>query len=479
MTAAHSDPPRPDLSDVQGEILRPYDLAVGVHLFLTFGDPLQGRAFLRSQIRKITTAADWDRPERERPTLTTNLGFTYSGLAALALAEGELSTFPYVFRVGMACRAPVLGDTGASAPARWTAPYGSREVHAWLMVQARNAGERDGRVASIERRAAECGVAVAHREMTANFTGEHARAKEHFGFMDGIGQPAIEGGPGPVYPGQGTPLHHYPWWGKIKLGSFLLGYPNAYGETPPFPSDPVLRKNGTYMAFRKLEQHVTRFRDYIEANKYLVGGDPELLAAKMVGRWRSGAPLETCAEDDWKVARNPYENNDFRYADDEDGMNVPHLAHIRRMNPRDSLPPDSVVEPRRHRIIRRSMPYGPWLPEGEPERGVPRGLIFRAFNADLLDQFEMVQSQWVASANEAGGLSTDQDVIAGLTEPEGAGEQLLQSTMRIPRPDGIKTLYGLPRFVTLKGGDYFFVPGRSALEMIATEPTEGGSEPGS
>lgn len=459
-------PLAPDLSDVQGEIFQPYNHAVGYHMFLTFQDGAGARAFVRGQLPKITTAASQEKGE----SISMNIGFTYAGIAALGLAEEELVTFPYPFRVGMAFRAPQLGDTGASAPDQWTKPYGQREIHGWLMVQAETEDSLHGRVDTISRRAAEHGVKICHHEETANFTGEHARAKEHFGFMDGIGEPDVNGGPGPAYPGQGTPAPDGKWE-KLATGSFLLGYQNEYGETSQYPDNPKLRWNGTYMAFRKLEQHVTLFRDYIEANKHLLGGDGELLAAKMVGRWRSGAPLELSPDkDDWALAMDSERNNDFRYADDLDGMRVPHLAHIRRVNPRDSLPPESVVEPRRHRIIRRSMPYGPWLPEGEPEGTTKRGLIFRVLNADLLDQFEMVQSQWVASADEAGGLSTDQDVIAGLTDPVGKDEQILQSTLRIPRPDGIKTLYGLPRFVTLMGGDYFFLPGIRAIELLASEP---------
>ena len=471
MAATPSTPVQPVLSDVQGEILEPYDHACGAHLFVSFPEPSGAREFVRSLIPHLSTAADSTKPVVERPAISMNIGFTFGGLTALALPEEDLASFPYVFRVGMAHRAPILGDTGHSAPDQWDAPYGSPEVHCWIMVQAQSTDERDWRISAIESRAQEFGVQILpDPQLTANFTGAQAGAKEHFGFMDGIGEPTVEGSPAPAYPGGGRPTKDW-GWDPIKLGSFLLGYESEYGNVKDSPASPKLRLNGTFMAFRKLEQHVTRFRDYIERNKHLVGGDHELLAAKMVGRWRSGAPLELAPYyDDPELARDPWRNNDFRYADDKSGLNVPHLAHIRRMNPRDSLPPESPVDPARHRIIRRSMPYGPWLPEGQDPGPTPRGLIFRVYNASLRDQFELVQSQWVASANEQGGLSTDQDVIAGLTDPVQTGERRLQSTMRIPREGGDVTLYGLPRFVTLKGGDYFFVPGIAALEMICDMP---------
>jgi hypothetical protein len=196
--------------------------------------------------------------------------------------------------------------------------------------------------------------------------------------------------------------------------------------------------------------------------------------AVAVGRWRSGAPLAISPDrDDPELAADDTRNDDFRYADDAAGLKVPHLAHIRRANPRDGLPKDNVFQPRLDRVIRRKMPYGPYLPEGTPDDGVARGVIFRVFNADIVSQFEMVQSIWMGSANNAGGLSTDQNVIAGLTDPPESGDNRLGSTFPIPRPDGMKTLYGLPRFVTLKGGEYFFVPGLTALDWIVANARTG------
>ena len=115
------------------------------------------------------------------------------------------------------------------------------------------------------------------------------------------------------------------------------------------------------------------------------------------------------------------------------------------------------------------MPYGPGLPEGAGDDGQSRGIIFRAYNADLVSQFEMVQAQWIASANDAGGLSTDQDPIAGLTENTDSGPNRLGATFAIPCGGDVRTLYELPRFVTLRGGEYFFLPGLAALDWIVAQ----------
>jgi Dyp-type peroxidase family len=466
--ASQSNAPAPDQvdwSDVQGEIFQPYPHDFAAHLLIHFPDANKGAAFLTSLRPHISSSADWE--DQTKPRL--NIGLTFNGFVTLGLSVDELLSFPHAFRLGMTARAAILGDSGASDPANWQSPYNDNSVHGWVLVAGATAKERDKAVADMRTTAKASGTHILHIEQAADFTGKGQRTKEHFGFDDGIGQPKVDGALGPSFPGQGTAEPKGAWAG-LALGEFLLGYPNELGDAIPFPANPALRLNGTYMAFRKLEQHVVRFRDYIEKNKHLVGGDGELLAAKMVGRWRSGAPLALSPEkDDPLLAADDMRNNDFRYEGDEEGMRVPHLSHIRRANPRDSLPKTSAVQPRLHRIIRRKMPYGPPLPEGGQEDDLSRGIIFRAYNADLVSQFEMIQAQWMASGNQAGALSSDQDVIAGLTDPTETGSSCLGSTFAIPQKDGIKTLYGLPRFVTLRGGAYFFVPGLKALDWIIAQ----------
>ena len=464
-----------DWADVQGDIFQPYGHDWSAHLLVNFPVRAAGAAFLTRLRSKLTTAERWATPGPS----CYNMGLTYSAMAALGLPDAELLSFPYPFRMAMAGRAGVLGDTGASAPGGWEAPYGNRDLHAWVMVTGATAAIRDAALADLMALAAVTGVTVLRAELADDLSGPGNRTKDHFGFDDGIGQPAVAGAPGPAFPGQGSPGSDGALQ-PLALGAFLCGYANELGYDPPFPASAQLRRNGTFMAYRKLEEHVALFRDYIAANKALIGGDGELLAAKMVGRWRSGAPLALAPDrDDPALGADDQRNDDFGFADDPDGLRVPHCAHIRRTNPRQGLPKDDVLQPRLHRIIRRKMPYGAWLPEGSPDDGQPRGIIFRAYNADLVAQFEMVQSQWIASANGAGGLSTDQDPIAGLTDSTDSGPNRL-ATFAIPCADGdVRTLYELPRFVTLKGGEYFFVPGLAAIDWIVAQGSDADSGAGS
>ena len=110
----------------------------------------------------------------------------------------------------------------------------------------------------------------------------------------------------------------------IKAGEFLLGYQDERRELPPMPRPEVLGENGTYVVFRKLHQRVAAFRQYLKANS----GEPGrrgALAAKMMGRWRSGAPLALCpGRDDPELGADPKRNNDFLYKeDDPQGFKTP------------------------------------------------------------------------------------------------------------------------------------------------------------
>src|SRR5262249_45249953 len=152
---------------------------------------------------------------------------------------------------------------------------------------------------------------------------------EHFGFRDGISQPAIEGSGIPGTNSKETPL---------KAGEFLLGYRDETGGFPRMPQPEILGRHGTYVVFRKLHQRVAAFRQYLKANA-LNPEEEERLAAKMMGRWRSGAPLALCPfHDNPELGADPQRSNDFLFnEDDPRGFKTPPGSHIRRMNPRDAV----------------------------------------------------------------------------------------------------------------------------------------------
>src|SRR5262249_9123086 len=127
-------------------------------------------------------------------------------------------------------------------------------------------------------------------------------AHDHFGYRDRLSQPVIEGSGEEPTPGSGAPL---------KAGEFILGYPDEDGPPANLPQPAVLSRNGSYMAYRRLQEHVGAFREFLRQN----GESPEeqeLTAAKLMGRWRSGAPLVLAPkQDDAALGADPRRNNDF------------------------------------------------------------------------------------------------------------------------------------------------------------------------
>jgi deferrochelatase/peroxidase EfeB len=185
--------------------------------------------------------------------------------------------------------------------------------------------------------------------------------------------------------------------------------------------------------------------------------DEELLAAKMMGRWRSGAPLARCPlHDDPELGGDARRNNDFDYAEDATGYDTPPGSHVRRTNPRDAAVAGVV---RLHRMIRRGTAYGPELPEGVlDDDGVDRGLMFAFVGAHLGRQFEFVQSEWIGGGAFL-GLGSVKDPIVGANESDGDF-----TIFRRPIP---RRLRGLSRFVVTRGGEYGFLPGLRALRWLA------------
>jgi Dyp-type peroxidase family len=271
-------------------------------------------------------------------------------------------------------------------------------------------------------------------------------AHDHFGYRDRLSQPVIEGSDDVPTPGSG---------GFIKAGEFILGYPDESGPGPALPQPDVLSRNGSFMAYRRLEEHVGRFRAFLREN----GRTPEeqeLIAAKLMGRWRSGAPLVLAPErDDPALGADPQRNNDFGYKhDDPQGYAVPLGTHIRRMNPRDT-----AANMNRRRMIRRGATYGAPLPEGAEEDGVERGIAAFVICASLIRQFEFAQNVWVNDKNFH-ELGNERDPIIG--NQDGTLEY------KIPRRPIRRKITGLPAFTTVRGGAYFFLPGLGALRWLAT-----------
>ena len=322
---------------------------VGTYLLLRIDDRDAGREL----VRRLHAVVDSGRPTSDPSRAAwITVAFTHEGLKALGVPQESLDSFAPEFRQGMAARAAELGDVGESSPANWEKPLGTRDVHVALAALSPDAARLET-VLERARRAHEelSGVELIWRQDCYQLP----TGRTSFGFKDGIGQPTVEGSGI-----EGSEPDRRP----IKPGEFILGYPDETGGLPPMPTPEVLGRNGTYLVFRKLHTRVAAYRQYLRA-KAANREEEAMLAAKMVGRWPSGAPLTLAPEhDDPALGADPDRNNNFSYADDLRGFKCPAGAHARRANPRDALDHEMSVDVRLHRMIRRGTSYGPMLPAG-------------------------------------------------------------------------------------------------------------------
>jgi deferrochelatase/peroxidase EfeB len=415
----------------------------------------------------------------------------------------------------MATRRQTLGDSGESAPEHWELGGTGRRIenghlkeerfndnppiHAILMFAALDQRTLDEKLALQRQRInANGGLRIVNEQGGMRPPGQ----QEPFGFHDGVSDPIVQGLPGHPTANQ---------W-VIKTGDFVLGYNDEYDVYSP---SPVVRKeedpdgilpllpdgqypqyhdlgcNGTYLVYRKLEQNIPGFWSYMrdqargKNSSPAQSGDIIKLASQCVGRWPSGAPLALTPDyDDQSLS----ENNFFTYMPtDPQGFGCPIGAHIRRGNPRDSVsvhdvPDESFLSTRRHRIARRAVSFGPphafdptdlergIIPSGVYEETKPRGIHFFAVNANISRQFELVQHTWVTLGN-LNALYNNKGPILGNNNPDARDP----SHMVIQRDPVRRRLLRLPRFVRVRGGAYFFLPGIKALHFLAQ--ADGRSKP--
>jgi Dyp-type peroxidase family len=444
-----SGDPGLELDDIQGNVLRPYGFRHATFVFVRVHDAGAARAWLGGLVDRVTTSAPWI---DGKPETALNIRFTHAGLRALGLPEEALESFSDAFREGMAARAGLLGDTGANTPAEWEQGLGTGEAHVLLRVDA---NDPDTVAREAERLEQELGAGgeVVNEQRSALLPS----GRNHFGYVEGAGAVAVLGSGLTPQRGEGIPE---PWrgWRALKPGEFILGYEDEDSELPDSPIDPYGR-NGTYMVYRKYFMDVPLFTRFLREHAAATGGDEELLAAKVMGRWRDGTPLVLSPDrPDPELAADPARVDDFRYGDDLEGLRCPLGAHVRRANPRDALGWDGALS-LRHRMIRRGVSYGPPPDDPEVEDGVERGLVFTCFVASLERQFETVQTAWISDGNVF-KLGDDKDLLLAPEDPN--GKMTIQG-------DPPRFLSPQPALVQLRGGEYLFQPGIAALKAIAAD----------
>ncbi len=449
-----------DASDTQGNILRGYTHLPHVgYMFFRIADPDAVRTLLARTLTHVSTDVDWG--DKSRVHVRFNVAFTYQGLAKLG-RQAHFDAPAYVdFRQGMAARARgQLRDIGANDPDRWEPPLRDG-ADVLFIVYWHDSNTGQAAAAQLCDQLQSRGLEESYVQRADMLAGQ----REQFGFADGFSQPILPAGDGTQDPdatGEGVLEPWSLWrlrfrqrWRPVRLGEFLLGHCDEDDVAPGY-DDPWLR-NGTFMIWRKLEQHVDRFEHYLERAGGDDGQQRAWLGAKIVGRWRDGTSL---IEAPYRSPRGAggKSNNTFRYMRDPAGVQCPIGAHVRRANPRDALG-WWTHRTRRHRIIRRGVPYE------DPGRG--KGLIFVCFNASISRQFELIQGHWLMDG-DAFGLGSDRDLLLGHDDPD--GKLTIQGDRRRP----VKFLPAPEQpLITTRGGYYLFVPGIAALREIASSTRSG------
>jgi Dyp-type peroxidase family len=425
-----------------------------------------------------------------------HLALTASGLDHLGVTASDLNSFSSEFLEGMAPqptaqvpiprRTNVLGDLGASSPEFWD--WGGwkehRDIDGLLLLYAADKTSLKNLIqAEID---AMSGIACADPIILEGRL--YDDRKEHFGYVDGLSQPKIEGRPKRNgHKHKSSDQNH-----TVKPGEFLLGYCNERRSRISNDRDGVaksshdkhardIRRNGSYLVFRQIEQDVPAFERFVSDLAKRLGETDDWVAAHLLGRCKDGKPLVASAPDARAAASKPGtqaadpkpgaaatdakpDNNFLYYHEDRSGLVCPIGAHIRRANPRDSLGPDPDTALRlskMHRIIRRGRPYGARRDAnpGTPDDGTAetRGMLFIALNADIAGQFEMIQHSWLNNPN-FNGLYSGTDPISHYLEGDGITIQSRPTNLHVKRPEP---------FTKVRGGAYFFLPGIQALREIA------------
>jgi Dyp-type peroxidase family len=517
VTTRSRSEPLLDARDIQGNILAGFNKDQQQLVALTFRDIPAARRWLRRIAGEISSLelvhgfnslfrkARANRGSDPTGLIATwaNIAFSHPGLAKLTSVADANGVPDIPFQVGLPARASTLGDQDPGGNSDPTANWkigGVGNIPDVLLIIASDDKEELTRAAVRLKPNAGDGPGeptVAWEELGQ--TRKDLPGHEHFGFKDGVSQPAVRGristkpdvllttrkiAAAPAgsidFASPGQPL--------LWPGQFVFGYASTDrltgGPVKPGKLKPAWLKNGSLLVFRRLKQNVTGFTRFVnEIAASIPGMTSDRMGALLVGRWKSGAPImRTPLTENLALGSCPLASNDFRFMAnspppvflpgvhppppfpeaslDPHGLVCPHAAHIRKVNPRDQdTDLGDQFDTLMRRILRRGIPYGLPIHDPNTDDGTDRGLHFLCYQTSIEQQFEILQQDWANSANKpaVGG----HDVIIGQTPDQHRTFELIT--------DGgatSKVLTTPAQWVTTTGGGYFFAPSISALRDV-------------
>jgi Dyp-type peroxidase family len=448
------------LHNLQANILKPHGRDFARHIFLRFtAPPEQVKAWIRRfMVPRVTSAQQ----QLSVPNgvdggvvggfFLSAKGYEYLGFPISRFASGA-------FRKGMKDQRDGLldglfdRDNKDPHPGKWE-PGFQGEIHA-LVTLADDSETKVEAEAELTRQAVAGVAAVLTTEEGNTLRRENPKVikpdgkprkdpVEHFGYFDGISQPAFIKRDWEKQP-------HAEWDPGARLSLVLTDDPLT-DEADAF---------GSYLVYRKLGQNIAQFQAAVSRLAATLGVDEDLAGAFVVGRFKDGTPVLR------SMTPGIGEENDFAFREDREGSRCPFHAHIRKVNPRGTTPATSLEDERNRRIARRGIPYGrplpgvATLPEADPDPNLPRGLLFMCFQSDVDRQFEFIQRTWVDNEHFPTGVLT-----FGILQRDTGDDPLIgqdrDEAQRWPKKWGEgkagKKTFNFESAVTLEGGEYFFAP---------------------
>ena len=458
---------------VQALLLRPARADSVAHFVLRVAPGQGGQA-----LKELQGALDKDAPlalgaDVAADRLHCTLGFTYRGLEMLGLPPAYLRVFSRLspaFSQGAPLRAARLGDSGPSAPARWSEGFALDNAHVLISLHG-SARQLQDLKEKWTRRWPAPSPGRKEPAMTCMeiLRGDRLGAPKgqtgqwvHFGFRDGLTDHHIVGFKRP--PSTKEPRSPLPEPVEHAAGEFLLGHVNNSGFNdfclPLAPQE--VRKffhDSSFGALRPMRQDVNSFQQGVVAlqrqAEAVLGTalSADWVKAKLCGRWPGGEAL--------RPGQGEPKRDDMllEFEKDADGAGCPWFSHVRRMDARGH----AGSEPRQRSLLRRGMPFGPANWEGRAD-GQERGLLGFFFCASLEDQFEQLLGQW-ANANTRGAPIGNQvcDPLAG--QHEGSGAEI-----ELPLGGGCAVrLSGFKPWTRTLGTLYSWHPSAHAIDRLLRE----------
>ena len=262
-----------DLHEIQATILRPRPAPYfGTHVLLRVDDARAGREFLRRLTPHVDSAASWWNAR----TAWLSVGISYAGLQALGLPQDSLQSFPEAFREGMArARSPAAGRRRQRSNELATA------------VRHRSNPHRNKRIQRFRGKSP-----LRPRDGSRPVPGPVGRQRlGHAGLRRSAGRPQSFGLQRRHRPAGDRGQRRRAATGPGTADQGRRVHPRISGEAGfplPMPQPDILGRNGAFVGVRKYQSRVGAFNRFLRANGS-TEEEREFLAAKLVGRWRSGA----------------------------------------------------------------------------------------------------------------------------------------------------------------------------------------------